>query len=244
MYVSKKEMKKENEGNKTKTFKLLYLGILAVVVLGVAAGFYLFNTGNAPDYYEYIEDSLGQEEIVRFHTMPGRFVAESHAYWDTLTREQILYDIDYLLFVLEENYPFFGTVYRQRGVDIHELGQHLRDTVEVYSYDLDLDTFWTLINHEFFAPIGLHGHLRVMDRDTYVLIYGGVSDIDESDFEPHDLHNISMFRSQSSRSLYGELNEQERRRAVNIRFDSPPSPGSVTPRVLDHDNGFNLCQGV
>ncbi|MCL2204205.1 MAG: S41 family peptidase [Defluviitaleaceae bacterium] len=67
-----------------------------------------------------------------------------------LTRADFLYDFDYMISALEENFPSFGIVYRQHGVNMLEAAQDLRDGLECETIEIDFEFFWNMLRDEFF----------------------------------------------------------------------------------------------
>ena len=80
-------------------------------------------------------------------------------------------DFDYLMDVLENNFPFFGVVERRSGVDLREAGQELRERLEDESIELNFRTFWNMLRDDFFAhsfPIGHMWMVTAYDRQSYL----------------------------------------------------------------------------
>ena len=76
-------------------------------------------------------------------------------------RAEFVYDFDYMLNFLEENFPLLGIIYRRNGVDMLELGIKLRNYL-AYEADRNIITheyFWTLLRDEFFDRAFPVGHL-------------------------------------------------------------------------------------
>ena len=88
-------------------------------------------------------------------------------------RTQFVYDFDYMLYLLEENFPLFGIIERRNGVNMLELGRELRDHL-AYEADRNIishEYFWSLLRDEFFDMAFPVGHLRLVsdaERDMTV----------------------------------------------------------------------------
>jgi len=81
---------------------------------------------------------------------------------NALTREALLYDFDYLITTLEENFPSFGIIYRRNGVDMMALAQDVR--IQLYEMpNLDVVRFWITLRDNFFYYAYPVGHLRIVD---------------------------------------------------------------------------------
>ena len=99
---------------------------------------------------------------------------------------ELLYDFDYMFQLMEDSFPYFGTVYRLFGIDLHELAQHTRQVIVNYPYsmydvaqklgiaienlpELDEHVFWSIITREFFAPLNTFAHMDAFAFGTYDL---------------------------------------------------------------------------
>ena len=103
-----------------------------------------YNNGYNNDYIsdEAGEDApnfAGQEQVLQ--AAPASL---------NLTRECFLHDFDYLMTMLEENAPYFSLIYRRNGVDMLALIPELRARLEDESQDINLASFFNLIQNEFF----------------------------------------------------------------------------------------------
>ncbi|MDR2167804.1 MAG: hypothetical protein LBE35_08165 [Clostridiales bacterium] len=83
-----------------------------------------------------------------------------------LTNEDLLYDFDYLMALMEENFPFFGLSERVNGVDIRQLAAELRAEIEE-SGMTDAYDFYNAMITGFIHPIGQLGHLFFYHPSTY-----------------------------------------------------------------------------
>jgi len=81
--------------------------------------------------------------------------------FDNTSREYMVDDFEYLMTVLEENWPFFNLSVSANNVDVRELADDVRvllnDPSTAISSPLD---FLDLMQEYFFMPIGQLGHLR------------------------------------------------------------------------------------
>jgi len=79
----------------------------------------------------------------------------------TFTAEEILYDFDYMIAVLEANFPSFGIIYRRNGVDMLSVAQDLREQLERKEGYISFTTFVELLREDFFRFTHPVGHLRI-----------------------------------------------------------------------------------
>jgi len=81
--------------------------------------------------------------------------------FDNMSREDMIYDFEYLITAMEENWPFFNVSISANGVDVHVLADNMRailsDTATEINHPLD---FSDLMQAHFFEPINQLGHLR------------------------------------------------------------------------------------
>jgi len=87
--------------------------------------------------------------------------------WPGWTREGFLEDIDYLMWVLEENFPFLGTIYRRFGADMGEKANQLREIVADESREIDAQIFYEMLLEYFFTYGGRVGHLWAISPGGY-----------------------------------------------------------------------------
>jgi len=111
------------------------------------------------------------------HSNPTREGVSSNfdhiQFWrERFTREDFLYDFDYMFAALEANFPSFGIIYRLHGVDMLEIAESLRDRLETKPTDIDFEVFWNMLRDDFFYyatpdrrrfPVG---HLRLVSDDV------------------------------------------------------------------------------
>jgi len=74
----------------------------------------------------------------------------SRQWHNRLTRADFLYDFDYMIAALEANFPSFGIIYRQHGVNMLDIAQDLRDRLECGSTRVDFELFWNMLRDDFF----------------------------------------------------------------------------------------------
>ena len=87
--------------------------------------------------------------------------------FNNLTNQDFLYDFNYLVNVLEENWPFFNLSISANGVDVHELADNMRVILNDPGINNALD-FLDALRVNFLWPINQLGHLRaIIDYDTY-----------------------------------------------------------------------------
>jgi len=124
--------------------------IVAVIVL-VARGLsnreshdFMMNLGESDNGYNgYIIDAQNSD-------VPTLDEQEQIPISLRLTREDFLYDFDYLMTMMQENFPYFGLIYRRNGVDMTALMPELRAMIEDESFNLNFVSFYDLLRTDFF----------------------------------------------------------------------------------------------
>ncbi|MCL2285335.1 MAG: S41 family peptidase [Firmicutes bacterium] len=85
-----------------------------------------------------------------------------------LTRQEILYDFDYLLTAIEENFPFLGMLYRRDGVDLLAIGQEVRTQIAEETTTMCIRDFWNVLQYDFLAYAEQIGHLHLLHEPRRV----------------------------------------------------------------------------
>ena len=194
----------------------IVLVIILIVAIPVAARF--FNFGE-PDYQSVITDASIEAPIPDEPVIEPVLIAERGI--DDITREEFLYDFDYLVYVLETNFPSFGIVYRRHGVDMMSLAEELRKELTDESRDMDIERFIELIRVDFLGQARQIGHLRLVLYPEWRQIIS----IDELNYDffyynfqyhPY-LRDLSTFRLDVFRSAVSEKRYTHSRHLLDIR---------------------------
>ncbi|MCL2376732.1 MAG: S41 family peptidase [Defluviitaleaceae bacterium] len=110
------------------------------------------------DYEDYYEAEVAQEEI----PPPDHYF---DIFTSGRTRGEYLEDLDHLYSTLAANYPFFGVIYRTRGVDMHELYRETRRHIETIR-DIPSDQYFAnLIDGRFISHAQHAGHFNMLTGD-------------------------------------------------------------------------------
>jgi len=145
-------------------------------------------------------------------------VTVEHSYTSQLTKEELLYDFDYMMQLMEDTFLFFGVAERRLGIDIRQLAQETRDIIENYPYslqgfaeelgiafedmpELDEQIFVSILRHEFFLPLGGFAHTGTLTFSGYnafypVFLNPGANQVTRL--------NSEAFTSPNARRLYAE----------------------------------------
>jgi len=122
---------------------ILWTICVAVVLMLAACGNAEDTTGEINNKATiYITTPYIEQHVMGFHE-------------ETFTIEQALYDLDYLLNVLENNFALFDVAYWARGVDIHALAENARREIET-SQNISIGIFYNILRNNFasLVPIG------------------------------------------------------------------------------------------
>ena len=177
--------------------------ILILLILLVAAGiFFVFRDTNDEEtplaynesmahdpmeYPEHINEYVYPEEDMSpidaeetQQERSERIGRERREFAESITREQILDDFDYMMAVLEANFPFFDLTYRRHGVDIREEARRFRDVLADEDTPIDAMVFEERLSWDFFNSIHWVGHLRTLTRLDYVIYMNIIANNPES----------------------------------------------------------------
>jgi len=78
-------------------------------------------------------------------------------------------DIDYMLYVLENNFALFDVAYWARGVDIHAIVENVRTAI-LANPNMDVDIFYTTLV-EYFGDLLAIGHFAFISPSYHYYIY-------------------------------------------------------------------------
>ena len=205
----------------------IFAGILAAALLLGSCG---------EDYVAVVEYVPAVDDVYYEEEYIPAAVAEVTA--EAATAADFLADLDYLMYALENNFPFFYTVYWARGVDIHALAADARAAI-LAADSPDADVFLYIL-HESFAPLFRMGHFSIFGPFGHYLWLHGYS--------AGTIDGSEVFRSFLAQdhvmAFYGprmeDFSAEAAETAVNdISFDSI-EPGRIAymhiPRMRDPDD--------
>jgi len=119
--------------------------------------------------------------VVAFFAVPIISYFTPYHWRNRLSRADILYDFDYMIATLEDNFPSFGIIYRRNGVDMLEVAGDVRHRLES-ERRIGFEGFWNILRDDFFyhasaegCPLEV-GHLRLVRYEEWlgsVLSYRG-----------------------------------------------------------------------
>ena len=164
------------------------------------------------------------------HSHRPHFNSHQLEFWETITRDKILDDLDYLLHVLEENYPFFGVIYRRHGIDVRQHHAQFRAMIADESTCVSMANFWQLLIEEYFVPLRFAGHLFPTSQQQFIMFFSN----------PWNSRMAEMVASPAVQGFYGGYTEQERQVAHD--WLQATNPGHITTQILDQENGIAYMQ--
>ena len=176
--------------------------ILAACGAGDMPGYYIADYEIAEEYYAvYDYEEIEQEQY--------------------LTQQELfLQDLDYMLYVLENNFALFDAAYWARGADIRAIIDGIR--VEVLNYpDMTIDEFFVALNRNF-SPLFNVGHFGIL--------------------RPHMHYNILSNRQGWEWRLYPRSTQARWSYPHVLEFYElrrPTAPRCINVRVAD----FNKLEG-
>jgi len=141
-----------------------------------------------------------------------------HLYTSRLTIEELLYDFDYMMQLMEDTFLFFGVAERRLGIDIRQLAQETRDIIENYPYslqdfaselgiafedmpELDEQIFGSILYHEFFSHFQGFAHSRTLTFSLYDAVYPIMSN---PGFTQFTRFNSQAFTNPNTQRFYEE----------------------------------------
>jgi len=131
---------------------------------------------------------------------------ERVAFLNSFTREDFIYDVNYMLMMLDENFPSFQLIYSRNGVDMHEKGRNIREYIENTNNQIDFDRFMDLLYFDYFDHAFPIGHLWIVGPEerhwhlTYTL-----ENLDMWPDSPFLIHYADLFSSTASQMTYPTL---------------------------------------
>jgi len=130
----------------------MFLGISVVVIAAAVVAYKVHsNISTSREEREVTQRFYEREQEV------SRFLNQGN--------ENLLYDFDYLMQALEENWPFFNLSVSANGVDVHEVADNVRRILaDPATEDMGTHAFLDFLRENFFWEIGRIGHLQLVWR--------------------------------------------------------------------------------
>ena len=130
------------------------------------------------------------------------------------TRGEYLEDLDHLYNTLAANFPFFGVIYRSRGVDMHERYKITREYIETVGHIRDDAHFAEILNHLFIGRARSAGHFDMLQGDM-LRLHVEVFSSQVAQFGNQFLYFLYELDNPATRALHGLTDE----------CFAPPVPG-------------------
>ncbi|MDR2183094.1 MAG: hypothetical protein LBE55_02865 [Clostridiales bacterium] len=165
---------------------------------------------------------------------------ERNAFINSLTREDFIYDVNYMLRVLEENFPSFEIIYSRNGVDMHEKGRNIREYIENPSNRMNFYRFWDVLHYDYFVHAFPVGHLRtVSTSERHWLLASTLEWVEASPNDPFTVHFVNALDSPATRLAYPPLSP-ETMAAVEATF---APEGNLTKEIIQEGQIAYLAVG-
>jgi len=130
--------------------RLIALGVVVVLIVAAVAANGIHSNISATRQEQEAAQRLYQREQEIY-----QFLNQGN--------ENLLYDFNYLMRALEENWPFFNLSISANGVDVHEVADNVRRILsDPATEDVDTHAFLDFLRENFFWEIGRIGHLWLM----------------------------------------------------------------------------------
>jgi len=188
--------------NNNKKIKIVITTVIALFVILFAAQHIpgLIAAINPPETYEERQ---------------ARIQREREQFFDSLSRDQLLYDFDYLMNVLENNFPFIDLMYRQ-GTDILAIATDFSETLADESLELDMDTFLAMLNDSFVSYFNGTGHFSILSRNGFIQRTNNLHPTNA-----RDRFILDQFDNPNTSRIYGEVNDSDRQAIIDIMAARP-----------------------
>jgi hypothetical protein len=187
-----------------RRYKLIILSFILLLISPIA-------------YYLTVTVGYVELQVFRYNAEIRRF--------NNMSRQQMLYDFEYLMAALEENWPFFNLSVSANGVDVHALADDVRAMLNDSSTEINSPfDFTDLLRTYFFLPINQLGHLRLFyDPWSFSISReNAVQTIEQGIHNPYTLHSYEMYTRPETVQFYTRMRVE--RRGIPSRR---PEPGPV-----------------
>ncbi|MCL2562659.1 MAG: S41 family peptidase [Oscillospiraceae bacterium] len=164
--------------------------------------------------------------------------------FNNLTTEDFLYDFNYLMQALEENWPFFNISVSTRGIDVRELADDVRNMLDSPSVVIgDALAFADLLDVHFLQPIGHLGHLSspwpydefFRTLEWAELVMGGY----EASLRELELAGWPVERVERAKTILGTLSRPEAILFHEVLRDVSGSVVSSADSLQQEEFGFS-----
>ena len=135
--------------------RIILTAILILVMVILAA------CGAEEEAYEEYNEEFYEEEVEEAEEEPAEEIAA----------QPFLDDLDYMLYVLENNFALFDVAYWARGVDIRAIVEDIRAEIR-QNPDMDVDEFYRLLTWNFIPMRGIGHFAFVGVSEHYEIITG------------------------------------------------------------------------
>ncbi|MCL1995431.1 MAG: S41 family peptidase [Defluviitaleaceae bacterium] len=160
-------------------------------------------------------------------------------------REEYLEDLDYLYYILSNNFPFWGVIQRRADVNLRQLFADTRQYIETTLQIADDNAFFDLLEREIFRPVNSMGHLQIIDR-SFVLSIIRLFSFSAQQGLMHAMAYIEPFDNPAARAFYNLTDDDFPSTAVvlyengendeNTQQPTVPQNFSVTQtQIIEHD---------
>ena len=189
----------------SKTYTALFILLSLVILISGAAILYFIFAGNNSENNSQID------EYEFRYTM--------------FSREDFLYDFDYMIAFLENNYPFFPLIYEKHGVDMRQKAEELRHYIAYEAKDLNWSVFFNLLRDEFFRHANYVGHLAILSeftRQDYIRGY-------EQRLLPYYRHMLNILNNPLTDEIYSLWFRDSEFMPLSF---SPTPTGNINTRLI------------
>jgi len=180
--------------------KRIHLAVILILTLMLLAAC----GRGAVDVEEYMEEyTVGD---LAYYSEPIELNENNHMATETPNYIYLLKDLDYMQYVLENNFALFDVAYWSRGVDIHEILDNVRADI-VANPDMDADEFLVSMAYNF-SELASFAHFSIDLPNAHTGVISGRMPLFNAMFTERTLerwhypHVMDFYRRQLSLGLW------------------------------------------
>ncbi|MCL2377161.1 MAG: S41 family peptidase [Defluviitaleaceae bacterium] len=164
----------------------------------------------------------------------GFFALNMRGAGSNFSKDELLYDFDFMVQTMEETFPYFGVAQRRLGIDIRELAAETRVMIENYPQSMqhvaqeqgialnqlppmDEHIFWSIVRHEFFGQFAPFANAQMLSFEDHQTLWSFYTPPALATGSAHYIHNAMLFTHPNVRGFY----ERQQEHAVNLAYENP-----------------------
>ncbi|MCL1998182.1 MAG: S41 family peptidase, partial [Turicibacter sp.] len=148
---------------------------------------------------------------------------------------EYLKDLDFMYYIITNNFPLINVIERRAGIDIHQLFADARLALEnVHEMPSD-DDFWMFLSENITWPVGGLGHFSLPNPRGLLNIYGPMVQLGHIELLPH----VEIFDNPSTRAFYNLTDDDFIFDHIETPEDAQvPATGNVEMLILTENIAY------